>query len=97
VFAGKLGITYFVDMRIHWPAIRALVGDYSRTKAEKQDQPNWIGVGEGATGCLFVLVIERFSPPLVETLLEPAIVQADAQRGDANHEADGAVPRHSAR
>lgn len=46
-FVGKYGLTLYVDRRIGWPTIRAQVVEYTRTKAEEQDQPNWIGIGEG--------------------------------------------------
>src|SRR5665811_2273695 len=60
-FNGRLGVTYYVDLRAGQPAIRARVADYCRTKADEQCQPNWIGLGQGATGGLFVVVIERAS------------------------------------
>lgn len=58
-FRGRLGITFYVDLRTPWPSIRDQVDDYCRTKAEESGQPNWIGIGEGRSGPLFVVLVER--------------------------------------
>ena len=72
IFDGRLGVTFYVDLRTDWPAIRTKVEDYSRMKAEAENQPNWIAVGEGRSGGVFVVVTERMAAlPLAEHFLEP--------------------------
>ncbi len=73
VFNGRLGITFFVDVRTPWPEIRNRVVDYCNEKAEELNQPNWIGIGEGNNGHLFVVVIERDPAlPLVSLFVDPS-------------------------
>jgi hypothetical protein len=72
IFAGRYGLTLYVDLRIGWPAIRTEVAGYCSTKAEEQKQPNWIGIGEGAQGGLFVILVERSEQRrLVDVFLRP--------------------------
>lgn len=71
-FRGRLGITFFVDLRTPWPSIRDQVDDYCRTKAEEHDQSNWIGIGEGGSGSLFVVMVERDPAlPLARLFVDP--------------------------
>lgn len=71
-FNERFGVALYVDLRIDSPAIRAHVADYCRTKAEELNESNWIGVGEGATGGLFVSVIEREEGKwLADAFVEP--------------------------
>ena len=71
-FSGRLGVTLYIDLRTPWPAIHDRVRDYCRTKAEEQHQPNWIGIGEGRTGSLFVVIIERDSAlPIASLFVDP--------------------------
>lgn len=71
-FRGRLGITLFVDLRTPWPSIRDQVDDYCRRKAEEHDQSNWIGIGEGGSGPLFVVMVERDpAQPLASVFVDP--------------------------
>jgi hypothetical protein len=71
-FNGRFGLTLFFDRRTPWPLIRDRLMKYCRTKAEAQKQPNWIGVGEGVSGPLFVIVISRDPDiSLAEVFLDP--------------------------
>jgi hypothetical protein len=63
IFAGRLGVTLYVDFRTPWPDIAEKVSDYCRTKAQEQGNLDWIGIGEGATGSLFVLLVEPLEDP----------------------------------
>jgi hypothetical protein len=74
-------------MRIEWPEIRAQVASYCRTKIEEQNQPNWIAVGEGASGGLFVIVIEHApEQPLVDVFVQPSAPRHDALLTDSDRE-----------
>lgn len=71
-FEGRLGVTLYVDLRTPWPAIRFRILDYCRAKARETDLPNWIGIGEGASGGLTVVLVERDPRFLLpEAFLEP--------------------------
>jgi hypothetical protein len=59
LFDGGLGITLYIDLRTPWPEIRDRALDFCRKKAQDLDKANWIGIGEGATGPVFVVVIRR--------------------------------------
>jgi hypothetical protein len=90
-FSGRLGVTFYVDLRTEWPEIRARVAHYCRTKAEELDQANWIGIGEGASGGLFVILIERRPElPLTSVFLQPPPVRPDALVTASDQESDGA-------
>ena len=75
IYQDRLGVTFYVDLRTAWPEIRARVEDYSRAKMDELGESNWITIGEGATGGLFVLVIDR-SPgekTIADLFLEPPL------------------------
>lgn len=75
VFNGRMGVTLYIDLRKSMPVIQAEVASYCRSKAEELDQPNWIGIGEGAGSGLFVTVIERRrDTPLIDVFLEPPTI-----------------------
>jgi hypothetical protein len=59
VFDGRLGVTLYIDHRLEWPEIRDAVVEYCQAKIDQHGTPNWIAVGEGATGSLFVVNLER--------------------------------------
>jgi len=72
IFDGRLGVTLYIDVRTPGAAVRLRVSDYCQKKAEECDQANWIGIGEGATGGLIVVLVERKPPPsLAEVFLDP--------------------------
>jgi hypothetical protein len=73
-FDQRLGLTLYVDVRIDRAQLETQLTDYCRAKVEDTNMPNWIGVGEGATGGLFVVVIERDpETPLADVFLVPSI------------------------
>jgi len=98
VFSGRLGVTLYVDLRTEWPEIRARVAAYCRAKAKALDQPNWVAVGEGASGGLFIVRIERRPElPLASVFLQPPAVRPDAlltaTDGDSDEPDAEQVPR----
>lgn len=72
IFDGRLGVTLYVDKRTAWPEIGGQVEDYCRKKAFEGNLPNWIGIGEGATDSLVVVLVERDAQlSLADVFLEP--------------------------
>ncbi len=72
VYNDRLGVTFYVDRRTAWPEIRARLSEYTKTKMDELDEGNWITIGEGATGGLFVLVAERdpVDQPIADVFIE---------------------------
>ena len=63
---------------------------YCRTKAEAYDQANWIGIGEGASGGLFVILIERKPElPLTSVFLQPQAARPETLLTASDQESDG--------
>jgi hypothetical protein len=58
LFSGHTGVTYYIDRRIERSAVQADVRDYIGRKVTELDQPNWIAIGKGRTGGLFVELVE---------------------------------------
>lgn len=59
VFDGSLGVTVYIDLRSDQATLRRRVAKYAIEKAEALGQPNWVTIGEGADGGLFVELVER--------------------------------------
>lgn len=58
-FHDRYGVTLMIDRRIPWPVIRRHVAAYCRTKADQTGCPNWVGIGEGESGGLFIVTINQ--------------------------------------
>jgi hypothetical protein len=59
VFDGSVGVTVYIDLRSDKATLRRRVSKYAVEKAEALSQPNWVAIGEGANGGLFVELVER--------------------------------------
>ncbi len=90
IFNGRLGVTFYVDHRTEWPFIRARVADYCRKKLGELHEPNWIAVGEGSTGGLFVIVIENEPKlPLTEVFLDPQSARSGTRLTATDRDSEG--------
>lgn len=72
LFGEQLGVTLYVDHRVDWPEIRAAVGDLVDSKIADSGIPNWVAIGEGSSGQLFVLARETDPAlPMAEVFRQP--------------------------